>query len=79
MATYEKQPDALPTNKATAASSIATIVALNAEPVMAELWPYFAPALLAGPAVTSALAAVFGIFVGLAVAWWVPDRAGVPA
>lgn len=74
---FEKQPDGLPTNKSMIAGALAPIIALNAEPVVSEVWPQVAPVLLAGPAVTTALAALVGALAGLAVAWWVPDRAGV--
>ena len=77
--TYEKQPDALPTNKATVVSVLAPVIALNLEPLVAEVWPHIAPALLSGPAATTAIAAIAGALAGLAAAWWVPDRAGVAA
>jgi hypothetical protein len=77
--TFEKQPDNLPTNKAAVAGIIAPLIAINAEPVVAEIWPQIAPAMLSGPAVTTALAALCGALAGLAVAWWVPDRAGLAA
>jgi hypothetical protein len=76
--TFEHQPDALPTNKATVSGAIASLVAVNAEPVVAEVWPQIAPSLLSGPAMTAFLAALAGLMAGLAVAWWVPDRAGTP-
>lgn len=78
MAHYETQVGSLPTNKSAVAASVGSLMVLYAEPVIAELWPQIAPALLAGPAFTSALAGLVGIFVALTVAWWVPDRAGVP-
>ncbi len=74
---FETQPDSLPTNKATVAGILAPLVAINIEPVITEVWPMIAPAVLAGPAVTTFLAALAGALAGLALAWWVPDRAGV--
>lgn len=72
----ERQPDNLPTNKAATVAAIAPLVALYAEPVAREIWPQVAPAMLAGPAMTTAVAALIGALAGLVVAWWVPDRAG---
>jgi hypothetical protein len=77
MTRYEKQPDGMPTNKALTAASIAAVVTTYAQPVAAELWPQVAPAALAGPAMTGAVAALVGAMAALIVAWWVPDRAGV--
>ena len=74
----ERQPDSLPTNKCTVAAALGAGVVLHAEPVIAELWPTIAPAALAGPAATDAMAWLVGILVALAVAWFVPDRAGQP-
>lgn len=78
-AKYERQPDMLPTNKATVSGGVAVLVATYAGPVVAEIWPQIAPALLAGPAITEFLTAATALLAGLFVAWWVPDRAGVPA
>jgi hypothetical protein len=77
MTKYEKQPGLAPTNKAMTAAGIAAVVTTYAQPVAAELWPQIAPAALAGPAMTAAVAALVGALAALAVAWWVPDRAGV--
>jgi hypothetical protein len=74
--TYERQPDALPTNKAAVSAAIGAAIVLHTEPVIAELWPQIAPAMLAGPAVTSAIAWAAGFTAALVVAWFVPDRAG---
>jgi hypothetical protein len=74
---YEKQPDALPTNKSLTAAAIGAGFMLHVEPVIAELWPEIAPAWAAGPAATDAIAWAAGILAALIVAWWVPDRAGV--
>lgn len=73
----ERQPDALPTNKSVTAAAIGAGFMLHVEPVIAELWPQIAPAFLAGPAATDAIAWCAGILAALAVAWFIPDRAGV--
>lgn len=75
----EHQPDALPTNKSAVAAVFGAGFVLHAEPVIAELWPAIAPALLAGPAATAAMSWLAGILAALAVAWFIPDRAGRPA
>ena len=74
---FERQPDNLPTNKAATVAVLAPAGALYVAPIIAELWPQVAPALVAGPAVTEALAWLAGALAALAVAWFVPDRAGV--
>ena len=74
----ERQPDILPTNKSTVAAALGAGVVLHAEPLIAELWPSIAPPLLAGPAATDAMSWLAGILAALAVAWFVPDRAGCP-
>lgn len=74
---YEKQPDSLPTNKALVAGGIGSILTAYATPVVQEVWPVIAPTVVAGPQFTTFVAAIVGYSVALAVAWFVPDRAGV--
>jgi hypothetical protein len=71
----KKQPDALPTNKLTVGASVAAIVGTQASPLVAEVWPQIAPAVLSGPAATETIAALFALLAGLVVGWFVPDRA----
>ena len=79
MATYETQPTALPTNKATVAATVAGVAATYAGPVVMEVWPQIAPAIVAGPNVTSMIAALASALIGLGAAWFVRDRLGEPA
>jgi hypothetical protein len=67
-----------PTNKLSIGAAVAPIAALNAEPAVAEVWPQIAPAILSGPAVTTAMAAICGAFAGVLAAYWVPDAPNVP-
>jgi hypothetical protein len=76
--TLERQPDNMPTNKAAVASSLAAVLAVYAQPAFAEVWPQIAPTMFSGPAATSLAAALLSTGIGLAVAWFVPDRAGEP-
>ncbi len=74
---YETQPDAWPTNKAlVSAGSTAAILTLI-DPAVREVWPQIAPAFLTGQAMTALVAAATAVAGGLALAWLVPDRAGV--
>lgn len=75
---YEKQPDNLPTNKLAVGSSVAVLIYAQAEPVVAEVWPQIAPAVLSGPAATAFVAGGVAILASWAIGWWVPDRAGAP-
>lgn len=69
-----KQPDSFPTNKLAVGSSVSTVFAMQAGPIIEEIWPQVAPVVLAGPTVTTSLAALVAIFAGWAVAWFIPDR-----
>jgi hypothetical protein len=73
-----KQTSALPTRKLTVGSAVATGVTLYMEPVVSEVWPQIAPALLAGPSATQAVAFAFGMGAALLIAYWVPDAPNVP-
>lgn len=68
------QPDSFPTNKLAVGSAISSVFATQVGPVLEEVWPQIAPAVLAGPTMTTTLAMLAAIFVGWAVAWFVPDR-----
>jgi hypothetical protein len=72
-----KQPSALPTNKLAVGSAVTAIVGTQLSPAVAEVWPQIAPALLAGPAMTEIVSAVAALLAGLAVGWFIPDRANV--
>lgn len=78
MSNKERQPDSLPTNKAVTAGSVAAVVSVYFGPAVAEVWPQVVPGALAGPDVTQLVSALAATLAGLAVAWWVPDRAGIP-
>lgn len=47
-------------------------------PVVDEVWPQIAPAVLAGPAFTDALSAVIAGGIALGIAYFVRDRNNVP-
>ncbi len=70
-----KQTSILPTNKLAIGSAITAIVGTQLSPAVAEVWPGIAPALLAGPAFTDIIAAVVALMAGIAVGWFIPDRA----
>jgi hypothetical protein len=74
---YENQVSALPTNKALAVVGVNMVSLPFVLPAVQEVWPQIAPAFLAGPAMTDAVAALLSGLVGLAVAWFVRDRAGI--
>jgi hypothetical protein len=77
MSKYERQPDALPTNKALVSGATGVITYAQFEGALSEIWPQVAPGFLAGPAVTQVLVALAAMALAYAVAWWVPDRAGI--
>ena len=70
-----KQPSAMPTNKLAVGSAVTAIVGTQLSPAVAEVWPQIAPAILSGPAMTEIISAVAALLAGLAVGWFVPDRA----
>lgn len=72
----ETQPGNLPTNKAltTALANVGSLPFIV--PAVQEVWPQIAPAALAGPNMTIAVAALISGVVALGVAWFVPDRLG---
>lgn len=73
---FERQPSAMPTNKVlTMAGSMPVTLAL-VSPAVQEVWPQIAPAVLSGPAMTDAMAGIAAALIGMALAWFVPDRAG---
>ena len=67
-----------PTNKVLAVAGVMGLFSVYAEPVVSEVWPQIVPPVLAGQSVTSLVAALASMFVGMAAAYWVPDRANVP-
>ena len=73
----ETQPGNLPTNKVLAMLTGTTALAPIIGPAVAEVWPQIAPAALAGPAMTDFIAALLAGLASLALAYFVPDRAGV--
>lgn len=72
------QPTARPTNKALTMFAGFVVTTPQIAPVVNEVWPQIAPAFLAGPAATNALAAIIAGAISLAIAWFVPDRANNP-
>ena len=75
--TLANQPTARPTNKALSMFGGFVITTPMVSPVVTEVWPQVAPAFLAGPAFTNALAAVIAGVLSLAITYFVPDRANV--
>ena len=70
-----RQASVMPTNKLAVGSAVTAIVGTQLSPAVAEVWPQVAPAMLAGPSVTEMISAVVALLAGLAVGWFVPDRA----
>lgn len=75
MTYYVTQPSAMPTNKLMVGSTATAVFAQYAGPVVAEIWPQVVPAVVGGPTTTEAVATLSSILAGIAVAWWVRDRA----
>ena len=73
------QATSLPTNKLAVGTVIASLVSTYAAPLAAEVWPQIMPAALAGPVMTDLMQAIIGMLAGVAVAWFVRDRANIPA
>jgi hypothetical protein len=73
--TMARQKTSMPTNKLAVGSSIAALVGTQASPLVAEIWPQIAPAMLSGPAVTETVAALMALLAGILAGWFVPDRA----
>jgi hypothetical protein len=69
------QPTALPTRKLMVGTLVAAITGTELAPALAEVWPQIAPPVLAGPAVTEYMALVLSLLAGLAVGYFVKDRA----
>jgi hypothetical protein len=69
------QATSFPTNKLTVGASVAALVGTQASPLVAEIWPTLAPAILAGPAATEFVSALVALLAALFVGWFVPDRA----
>lgn len=76
--TLETQPTRAPTNKALTMLGGTVALAPFIGPAVNEVWPQIAPAFLAGPAMTEAVAAVIAGLASLALAYFVPDRWGTP-
>ena len=76
--TLANQPSRAPTHKTLAMFGGFVLTTPQVLPVVHEVWPQVAPAFLAGPAATNALAAVIAALISMAVAWFVPDRANIP-
>jgi hypothetical protein len=72
-----KQPSKLPTNKLAAGAVVSSIVGTQAGPLVQEIWPQLAPAVLAGPVMTDTLAMLIALLSGVVVGWFVPDQANV--
>ena len=72
----ERQPDRIPTNKVLAMFGGTAALAPIIGPAVAEVWPQIAPAALSGPAMTDFVAAALAGLASLALAYFVPDRAG---
>jgi hypothetical protein len=72
------QASARPTNKALTMFAGFVVTTPQIAPVVNEVWPQIAPAFLAGPAATNAVAAIIAAAISLGVAWFVPDRANTP-
>ena len=76
--TLETQPSRAPTNKALAMFGGTVALAPFIGPAVAEVWPLVAPAALAGPMMTDAVAALLAAVLSLVLAYFVPDRWGMP-
>lgn len=74
-----KQPTARPTNKTLTMFGGFVVTTPMVAPVVNEVWPQIAPAVLAGPAFTDAMAAIVAGALSLILAWFVPDRPNVEA
>ena len=72
----ERQPDRIPTNKALTMAGGIPALSVIIGPAVAEVWPQIAPAALSGPAMTDFVAAALAGLASLALAYFVPDRAG---
>ena len=70
-----KQPSAMPTRKLMVGTLAAAVTGTQLAPALAEVWPQIAPPVLAGPAVTEYMALVLSVVAGLAIGYFVKDRA----
>lgn len=74
----EDQLSAMPTNKAATVAGGTVLFSPLILPAVQEVWPQIGPAYLTGEASTALIAAAISAIASLVVAWFVPDRAGVP-
>lgn len=73
----ETQPDRLPTNKVLAMGLGTLTAAPFIGPAVAEVWPQIVPPAFSGPAMTDFVAALVAVIASMALAYFVPDRAGM--
>lgn len=69
-----KQRTFTPTNKLAVGTTVSAIVGTQAAPLVQEIWPQLAPAIVAGPVMTETLAMLMALLSGVIVGWFVPDR-----
>lgn len=72
-----RQISALPTNKLAVGATVAAIIGTQSGPLVTEIWPQIAPAVLSGPVMTDTLAMLVAMIGGVVVGWFVPDRPNV--
>lgn len=73
-----RQRSALPTNKLAVGSAMAAIVGTQTAPLVLEVWPQIAPAILAGEIATQTVSMLVALLAGVVVGWFVPDQPNVP-
>ncbi len=67
-----------PTNKLAVGSAMAAIVGTQTAPLVLEVWPQVAPAILAGEIATQTVSMLVALLAGVIVGWFVPDMPNVP-
>lgn len=72
-----KQVSRLPTNKLAVGTTVSAIVGTQAGPLVQEVWPQIAPAVLSGPVMTETMAMIVALLAGMIVGWFVPDATNV--
>lgn len=73
-----KQAGYRPTNKLAVGSAMAAIVGTQTAPLVLEVWPQVAPAILAGEIATQTVSMLVALLAGVVVGWFVPDQPNVP-
>lgn len=73
-----RQKNFAPTNKLAVGSAMAAIVGTQTAPLVLEVWPQIAPAILAGEIATQTVSMLVALLAGVVVGWFVPDQPNVP-